>query len=162
MSVTSDGFDSFQKEHGLHKGSGEPEEGHEPEDSNTIDLLLSAGASTSLRQVTAPERRTNHSTPLYASESGLQASTDKAKHRWVHHIPPDKVEIRVPLVERRWEYRTFDYDVRIAKVLEEIDEGNTISYMVQKKDNQEDEVSVYVTVLALQVLEHSSLFSFFY
>ena len=163
VSSTEDELGNHRKEHGLYKNEGRLDEGGKTKSSNAIDAFFTTGLSTLNRDSTTVEQQTDHSTPFFISNADSPVSLDDAGHQWVHHVPHDRVEIRVPPVEHRWEYRTFDYDIRIASVLEELDDDGLVSYLVEKKDNRRDEVSVdfFRLRMCLSTTQFDSLISTF-
>ena len=135
---------TLRKEHGFYGNEEEIKEKERASNGNAVDALFSAGLSTFPGLPNAPDRHTDQSTPLFISRSNSLVSLDDGKHQWVDYVPLDRVEVQVPPVERRWEYRTYDYDIRVVRVLKELDRDRTVSYLVEKMDDRADEVGVSV------------------
>ena len=80
--------------------------------------------------------------PLFVSEHS-PVSTISVTYEALHPevIGRDAVQVVVPSVQRRWEYRPYQEEAFISKVIKEYDDSEELQFLVKYSDGNEEEVS---------------------
>lgn len=102
---------------------------------------------SSLRDVQAGSAGiSNHisSSALASSRSPSRNSTATLQSI---HLTSELLAIILPPVSQRWEYKTYDADPRVRKVVKEVKDAVQLSYLIQSRDGRTSVVSMLFSTL---------------
>ena len=106
--------------------------GSAPKDEDDVSDTIRGEAAQASRNLQPPLSVSSRE-GSFRSASTLAADFDFGGERFAVVIPP---------VSRRWEYKTYDVDPRVKSIVEEVQEGEQLSYVVKSRDGRTSLVSI--------------------
>ncbi|MCJ1475148.1 hypothetical protein MMC13_003808 [Lambiella insularis] len=91
-------------------------------------------AVQSLQRVPTKEVRKSNSRIFTPSRSTSRRSSATLSQSG--HLDVKDFAVIVPPVNRRWEYKTYNADPRVRRVLEEVEDAEQLSYLIQTRDGR--------------------------